>query len=90
MIEARLGILRQAATRFGKEALILVEEPVETALPLLKRRRIAHVSDQRFERGPGLRGHMGGEGLHRVKPVDNQGRQHITGAAQDGRSSGPA
>lgn len=69
MMEARPALVLQAAARFGKEPLLLLQESVETPLSLLTRRRIAPVRHQRCARGPGRRRHRRSKGLHLMKPA---------------------
>ena len=52
MIEASLAILHQTGAGFGIKVLVWPKESVVTVLSLLTCRRLAHISDQRFE--PGL------------------------------------
>jgi hypothetical protein len=68
-VETRWGIIEQAATGFGKVALVAGHKRLPPVFGCRHRRRIAHIHPQRLELRPRLRRDFLLEILHFVKPA---------------------
>ena len=82
VVATRDRILLQAPTRFRKGILILRQQRLPATLPFRKRRRIPHVRHQRFDGGPGLRGHVLVQILHHMKPAAHPERPRPPGGLE--------